>query len=118
MPKKTRPSNKPRPGRLRDYVPAVFARSLDEAERYRQLLEDHDVPAVIDGEYCPPRPRGAPGECVPVLVPEPLLEDAKGFIADIEETNGFLEDEEDYLDACGDPLEDDEFDPDDEDREF
>ena len=31
-----------------ELVPVVFDRSVEEAEQYRQLLEDHDIEAIID----------------------------------------------------------------------
>jgi len=82
------------------YVPVIFARSHEDAEIYCQLLEDHDVPAVIDEDYEPfesQRRAGSP-DGIPVLVPESLLEDARGFIADMENMNNFLEDEDDWDD--------------------
>jgi len=108
------------PEGLGEYVPAVYARNVDEAERYRQLLEDHDVPATIDEDYRPPRPAQAKAEqaSVAVLVPESLLEDAKAYIADMEEMNDLVEDE-DYLDEEDDDFEDEEdLEFDDEDEEL
>ena len=83
---------------LGEYVPVTYARTPDEAERYRQLLEDHDVPAVVDEDY---EPGASPawkstGAGVPVLVPESLLEDAREFLAEIEEMAA-LPDEEDEV---------------------
>jgi hypothetical protein len=78
-------------GELEDFVPAVFARTADEAEEYRELLNDHDIPAIIheDEEEKPARPgraaappRKAMSRGVPVLVPEALLDEASEIIAD------------------------------------
>lgn len=93
------------PEELGQNVPAVYARSFEEAGRYRQLLEDHGVPATVDDDYEPPAPgnRGAERGGVPVLVPESLLEDAKGYIAKVEEINDLVA-EEDYLEDGEDGL--------------
>ena len=44
-------------GEFGEFVPAVFARSTSEAEEYRELLNDHDIPAIVevDEEDLPPR---------------------------------------------------------------
>lgn len=88
------------PEDLGEYAPAVYGQSHEEAEKYRQLLEDHDVPAVIDEDYEPTAARatGTVQEGVPVLVPESLLEEAKGYIASMEEMNELV-DNEGYLDG-------------------
>ena len=116
-------------GSSRDFVPAVFARSVEEAERYQELLDDHDIPALI-GENSGGMARG-----VPVMVPEVYLDEASEIIADREELEEFdildgdLEDEEDEdeefsgtegfkADEDDEPLEDDElFEDKDEDDE-
>ncbi len=93
------------PESVGELVPALYAASAKEAERYRQLLEDHGVPASVDEDYEAPLGRGkkrVPAG-LPVLVPESLLEDAKGYIADMEEMNELVgeesldEDEEELL---------------------
>ena len=33
-----------------DFVPAVYARTIEAAEEYRELLNDHDIPAVVGEE--------------------------------------------------------------------
>ncbi|MCJ7543551.1 MAG: hypothetical protein MUP47_03130 [Phycisphaerae bacterium] len=96
-------------GELGDFVPAVFARSIEEAEEYRQLLDDHDIPAIVGGDD---RPAGATGQPpqpkvfsrgVPVLVPEAMLDEAGEVIAERDETDTFglqeeeEEDEEDEI---------------------
>ena len=85
-----------------DYVAAVLARSPEEAELYRRLLQNYDIPAVI-GEL-PGRRRlegGRPQHSdiasrnVPVLVPEPLLDEASQIIAGGEdELNSFKQNQE------------------------
>jgi hypothetical protein len=79
-------------GEFADFVPAVFARSTTEAEEYRELLNDHDIPAIVEtGEEdlpfraaraapVPPRPSVSRG--VPILVPEALLDEASEILAD------------------------------------
>ena len=74
-----------------DFVPAVFARSAEEAEEYREILNDHDIPAIVGddgligdkpgGRQKPPAPKGMT-RGVPVLVPEVLLDEASEVIAD------------------------------------
>jgi len=68
-----------------DFVPAVFARHRRDAERYREILEDHDIPVVMGDNQ---GRRGTP-HGVPVLVPEPLLDEASEIIADLEDNQGF-----------------------------
>ena len=86
-----------------DFVPAVIAHSLGEAEQYRELLADHDIPAVVgaeelerpsDDENGPAR-KGGISHGVPVLVPEALLDEASEVIADREEFDEFQLDAED-----------------------
>lgn len=93
------------------YVPAVFARSLEEAEELRQLLEDHGIEAVLGDESDPPPSPVDPDTTVDaithgvaVLVPEMYLDEASEVIADREDADEFEpEDEEE------DEEEDDEF---------
>ena len=66
---------------LTDFVPAVFARSMAEAEAYRRLLDDHDIPVIL-GESRPVESRSGITRGCPVLVPEVLLDDASRIIAD------------------------------------
>jgi hypothetical protein len=88
---------------LGEFVPALFARTPTEAEKYLQLLEDYGIPARVDEEFLPPKSlRKAVGDGVAVLVPETLLEDAKGFLEDLSDEELNATDEED------DDLEEDE----------
>ena len=93
-----------------EFVPAAFARTRAEAEQYQELLNDHDIPAVIgtgreDTDEKPettdlPRRREMT-HGVPVLVPDVLLDEASEVIADREDVEEFqsgendLEDEDD-----------------------
>ncbi len=85
------------------FVPVVVAHSADEAEQYCELLSDHDIPAMI-GDNEPetdadketpanPRPRISRG--VSVMVPEALLDEASGVIADREDLDEFRVDDDD-----------------------
>ena len=84
------------PDDLGEYVPAIYARSVSEADRYRQLLEDHDIPAIVDEDYASDTPDqpSAIIEGVPIVVPESLLDDARAFIAEIDEMDTLVEDED------------------------
>jgi len=86
-------------GEYDEYVPVVFARDADEAEEYRQLLDDHDIPVIAgddegDEDDAHP-PRRLLGRGIPILVPEPLLDEASEIIADMDETDEFALTEED-----------------------
>ena len=95
-------SLRPMERRYLDYVPAVFARSPDQAEVFCDLLNDQDVPAIVaadeahgqndddeDHTHTPGIPQG-----VPVLVPEALLDEASEIIADHEDMDEFEVNEE------------------------
>lgn len=98
-----------------DFVPAVFVRSPEEAERFRQLLDDHDIPAVVatdeeiaggeDSENDLEPPAGT-SQGTAVLVPAALLDDANQVIADFEDADRFQ--------AAADELDEDEEDDDEE----
>lgn len=90
-----------------DFVPVIVARSLDNAERFRELLEDHDIPSILGTEEEFPGLAGNAEEDeespattmmhgVPVLVPEGLLDEAGEIIADREDFED--PDEEEDLD--------------------
>lgn len=85
-----------------EFVPAVFARNLEDAERYREVLEDHDIPAVVgdpeDAESAPRRGRSGMTHGVAILVPDALLDEASEIIADREES--LEEMDEDYDDEA------------------
>ena len=110
------------------FVPAVFARSPEEAEVYCELLNDHEIPAVVGDEDSPiggqHQVRHGMTHGLPVLVPEPMLDEAGAVIASREESEEMLafndgDPDEDYddsddlfgmteLDDEGDPPGDDE----------
>ena len=82
------------------FVPVVFADSPMEAERYRSLLEDRDIPVVLQETLPTSDQSGLSVWDVPVLVPDELLNDASEIIssstAPDEDDNGY-DDEDDYL---------------------
>ena len=95
------------------FVPVVVARSDEEAEVYCELLSDHEIPAVIadedalDGNGHHVRHGMTHG--VPILVPEPLLDEAGEIIAAREKAEDLLasDDDEDAAEDLDD--EDDHF---------
>jgi hypothetical protein len=102
-------------------VTAMFAGSLDEAERCCELLKENGIPALVgasEEDGCRARSVG-----IPLLVPEPLLESASEILSarteDEDEappdlSNG-REDEDDFDDDEDDEVEDeDEFEAEDE----
>ncbi len=100
MGREDKPESRDADGELGDFVPAVFARSIEEAEDYRQLLDDHDIPAIVGdeeqaGATAPPGLRKGFSRGVPVLVPEAMLEEAGEVIAERDETDAFGLEEED-----------------------
>ena len=95
MVRKTKPTEPPEDSPS-DFVPAVFARSVDEAEDFRALLDDHDIPAVIasddelsDDEVPSAVRARATSRGVAVMVPEVLLDEASEIIADREDDEEF-----------------------------
>lgn len=93
------------------YVPAVFAHSAEEAEYYRDLLSDHDIPALVgtDGDEEAEGRRISRG--VPVLVPDAFLDEASEIIADREDLDEFEDDQDDEEDEDEEEVEGEEFDP-------
>ncbi len=86
-----------------DFVPVVFARSPEEAERYQELLSDHDIPAMTGGDgdsggdvaQSANSSSGGMSRGVPVMVPDVLLDEASEIIADREDVDEFaLEEDE------------------------
>lgn len=81
------------------YVPVLYAHSVEEAERYCQLLEDHDIPAIVDDDYEDLESVHSSGvrQGVPVLAPGSFQEEAQALIADLEEMG-------ELVDELGEPL--------------
>jgi hypothetical protein len=90
------------PEDLGEYVPVVYAGSVDEAHWYRQLLEDHDIAAVVDEDYAglPPEGVRGPPTGTPVLVRQAMLEEAGEVIAEMDEVES--------LEAFGEGADEDE----------
>ena len=81
-------------------MPAVVARSVEEADRYRELLDDHDIPAILatDDELAHVGAgRSAITRGVPILVPEAMLDEASEIIADWEDFEEYQVRDEDDL---------------------
>ena len=86
-----------------NYMSAFFARNIEEAQEYCELLSDHDIPAragldeellaKADPEHRAASRRGMT-HGVPVLVPESLLDEASEIIADREGFGEFEDEEE------------------------
>ena len=105
-----------------EYVTAVVARNRGEAEQYRDLLSDHDIPAVVDEEKLDKTEEATSHSKgivrgVQVLVPEVLLDEASEVIADREDVEDFgVADEDEASDDDDDDLGlDTEIDPDEDD---
>lgn len=62
-----------------EYVPVVFVHNHSEAEFYRALLEDHDIPVVVEADEVAVKvvEKGAD---IPVMVPRGQQEDAEVII--------------------------------------
>ena len=114
---------------LAGFVSVVFARNVGEAERFREMLEDHDIPALVgtvddidvDSEEWQAARRQGMTHGVPVLVPEALLDEAGEVIADLDDTSALDEDEdeeeeEDEEEGAA-PADDEDDDEDDEDED-
>ena len=86
-----------------NYMSAFFARNIEEAQEYCELLSDHDIPAragldeellaKADPEHRAASRRGMT-HGVPVLVPDSLLDEASEIIADREGFDEFEDKEE------------------------
>ena len=90
---------------LDDFIPVVYAEDLAEAERYCQVLVDHDIPAIVDEEYEDADSADDAGirQGVAVLAPAALGEEAGSLIEQFEEMNAtinengeFVQDSADY----------------------
>lgn len=81
------------------YVPVVYAEDLDEAERYCQLLEDHDIPAIVDEDYEGlDTPDGVDiHQGVAVLAPEIFRDEAGGLIQRFEEMDPMIDENGEFI---------------------
>ena len=93
-----------------DFVPVIYARDEEDADQYRQLLEDHGIDVVLgdedwEGLAVDELDPGGSSQGLPVLVHETFLEEAAEIIADREDDDGFaVEDEESVHDVEDDEL--------------
>ncbi|MHC4985737.1 MAG: putative signal transducing protein [Planctomycetota bacterium] len=106
MAKRRKTSDTTGPG-SEDFVPVAVARTADQAEEFRHLLEDHDIPVMvgIDGEGDDLGPdavaAGSVDELsrgIAVLVPEDRLDEAGEVIAEREGFDRFAEEDVDDSD--------------------
>ena len=63
-----------------EYVPVMFVHNHGEAEFYRSLLEDHDIPVVVEDEEEVAVGVVAKGADIPIMVPREQQEDAEVII--------------------------------------
>lgn len=107
-----------------EYVPVVFARSMEEAEVYCELFSECDIPVRIGGEESEDEADAddenkQPGKRsisrgLPVLVPEAMLDEAGELVAERENAEDFTSvyediDDEEFDDYDEENFSDDEF---------
>ena len=86
-----------------ELIPVMYGRDLSEANYYKSLLDDHEIPAVVIEEMVLKKSdeedsREAESG-IPVLVPEEQLADAQDILEqDIVEDDDFEEEAEGYAD--------------------
>lgn len=76
----------------------LYTGTVRRAEEFRQVLEDHDIPAVVgdeDDEVLEPGAGG--GGNIPLLVSSSSIEEAREVIAECEDALGFEFDDEGEL---------------------
>lgn len=91
-----------------EQVVSHFASDTAEAEEYRQILADHDIPVTLGEES---------ENGIPLLVAEDLLDAAHQVIGDYEDELNEEDEEEDDEDNVDDDEDEDEDEDDDEDDE-
>ncbi len=96
------------PAKGEEFVPVIFARSSQDAHRYRQLLEDHDIEAFVGYDDIEGQSEVdfEISQGTPVLVSESSLADADEIIADRDEQDEFITD---GLGEASDEEEEDEY---------
>lgn len=108
-----------------DWVPLAFAKDLDEANRYRRILDQMEIPSTLAGEYLSWSKGHSHSNGIELMVPAGLQTQAEEILAhySIEDPNvegwnddgvgaGYDEEEEEEFDDD----DDDEFDDDDDDE--
>jgi hypothetical protein len=63
-----------------DYIPLLYARNIEEAEYYQNLLKEHEIPVMIDEEYADVIDPAATEPGIPVLVPDDHLDEAEAIL--------------------------------------
>jgi hypothetical protein len=109
-----------------DMVPAAYARDASEADYYRSLLENHEIPVVVAEEKLSSK-TGDNKLGIPVLVPEEHLAEAQDIIVqhialdeefDVDSDNYDDDDDLDEFNLVEDPLMDKEKADDIDDEDF
>ena len=83
-----------------ELIPVMYGRDLSEANYYKSLLDDHEIPAVVVEEVVLKKSdeedRSEAESGIPVLVPEEQLADAQDILEqDTEQDDDFEEEEAD-----------------------
>jgi hypothetical protein len=63
-----------------DYIPLLYARNIEEAEYYQDLLKEHEIPVMIDEEYAEIVDPTTSEPGIPVLVPDDHLDEAEAIL--------------------------------------
>ena len=108
-----------------EFVAVVYARSLEEAEQYRELLDDHDIPAMFgtnasedeEGKLTRRAPVRTSSRGIPIMVPEVMLNEASEVIASREELEDFATEDDEFEDDDEEEGEDEASESDDEELE-
>ncbi len=96
---------------LGDFVPVVFADSQTEAGRLRTLLEEHDIPTLIDTPSAEVADSPSLAGGIPLLVHAGMFDEATEILA-LDDRDGSLDEDEDDADDLDDDYEDDDEDDD------
>lgn len=80
-----------------ELIPVVYGRDLAEANYYRSLLDDHEIPAIINEEaFLVVSDEEKSG--IPVLVPDEHLAEAQDILEQITAEDEVSEDDPDDFD--------------------
>jgi len=66
------------------FVPVGFAETPHEAERWKMMLEAHEIPALIEGQRGRSTEMPRLSRSVPVLVPDDCLDEASSLVKRME----------------------------------
>ncbi len=93
-----------------EFVPLVFAISIDWAERYRSALEQRGIPTLVESDHHK-FSLGLLMRRVPLLVPEEMQDEASEIVARLEQLESEGDGDDEYFDEDDEELlEDDDFD--------